>query len=199
MKCIKATSGKNNGEKQVTYEYDDGSKVVREGGSRSWRNNNPGNLRGAVNRRIGVDTGGFDIYPDLQTGETARRRMFESGGKYYGYTSIRQVLCGLNDNNGKYIKNSGYAPSNNGNNPNKYADEIRGLTGIDVDKKIADLTSEEKDLLEKAMKRIEGWTPGRVSEYDPNGNLIHNYIPGSDNSRQIDENDYDNWGFTMGP
>ena len=200
MICSKAVSSNKGEAAKVTYYYDDGHTVVHEGGSRSWRNNNPGNLRGAVNRRVGVDTDGFDIYPDLQSGEAARRRMFEPGGKYHGYDSIRQMLGGLKDKNGKFIKGTAYAPSNDRNSPDEYANNIKILTGIDVDsKKIADLTSEEADLLEKAMKRMEDWTPGKVFEYDRKGNIMHNYIPSTDNSQQIDDDDYENWGFTLSP
>jgi len=200
MTCKKATYKNHKGVRRVTYEHDDGHTVVHEGGSRSWRNNNPGNLKGAVSRRVGVDAGGFDVYPDLQTGEEARRRMFESGGKYHNYGSIRQVLGGLKDNEGKLIKGTAYAPSNDGNYPDSYADRIRELTGIDVDnKKVADLTSEEKDSLESAMKQLEGWEPGRVCEYDRHGRPLHNYVPGSGSSREADEDGCEAWTFTMSP
>jgi hypothetical protein len=200
MICNKAEHSNKTGTAKVTYHYDDGHTVVHEGGSRSWRNNNPGNLRGAVSRRVGVDADGFDIYPDLQSGEAARRRMFEPRGKYYGYDSVRQVLGGLKDKNGRFIKGTAYAPSNDRNYPDRYAKNIKKWTGIDVDnREIADLTSEEVNLLEEAMKRMEDWTPGKVCEYDRKGNMMHNYIPGLNNSQQIDEDDYENWGITLSP
>lgn len=200
MTCRKAAYSKRKGVRSVTYKHDDGHTIVHEGGSRSWRNNNPGNLRGVVNRRVGVDAGGFDIYPDLQTGEQVRRRMFEPGGKYHSYKSIREVLGGLKDKEGKLVKGTAYAPAIDGNNPDRYADHIREYTGIDVDnKKIADLTSEEKDLLESAMQREERWRMGDIYEYDRHGILIDNYVPGSSNSRETDKDDYEGWGFTMSP
>lgn len=79
MSCTKGTFNTNEGKRRVTYQHDDGRTVVHEGGSRSWRNNNPGNVRGAVNRRVGTDAKGFDIYPDVQTGQESCRRMFEPG------------------------------------------------------------------------------------------------------------------------
>jgi hypothetical protein len=200
MICNKAVSSNKGGVAKVTYHYGDGRTVVHEGGSRSWRNNNPGNLRGAVNRRVGVDADGFDIYPDLQSGEAARRRMFELGGKYYGYDSVRQVLGGLKDKNGGFIKGTAYAPSNDRNTPDTYANNIKVLAGIDVDdKKIADLTSEEKDNLENAMKKLERWRTGAIFEYDRKGSLMHNYIPGTNNSPQLETDDYEDWGFTLSP
>lgn len=200
MTCKKATYKNHKGARRVTYEHDDGHTVVHEDGSRSWRNNNPGNLKGAISRRVGVDADGFDIYPDLQTGENARRRMFEPGGKYYSYGSIRQVLGGLKDGEGKLIKGTAYAPAADGNNPDRYADHIREWTGIDVDnKKIADLTSGEKDLLEDAMKRQERWRVGNVCEYDRHGNLVHNYIPGPGNPGTLEEDDSEGWELSMFP
>lgn len=203
MACRRATYSNKNGVRSVTYKHDDGRTTVHEGGSKSWRNNNPGNLKGVRSKRIGVDAGGFDIYPDLQTGEEVRRSMFEPGGKYYKYDSIRDVLGGQKDKNGKLIKGTAYAPANDSNFPDRYADDIREWADIDVDrKKIADMTPEEKDRLLDAMKRKEGWGVGKVSEYDKNGKLIEKpaqSVPGSKSIKELEEDDYDDWGYTMSP
>ena len=53
----------------VRYYRADGSGIERRGGTRSWRNNNPGNIRGARNE-IGT-AGGFAIFADYETGFTA--------------------------------------------------------------------------------------------------------------------------------
>lgn len=97
-------------------------------------------------------------------------------------------------------KATAYAPSGDGNYPNKYADQIRDLSGIDVDnKKIADLTPDEKNRLESAMKEVEYWQIGKTFEYDRQGKLVDNYIPGSKSTEAYDEDDYEDWGFTMSP
>lgn len=58
---IKATVGLGKFGRTVTYIDRDGNTETREGGSRSWRNNNPGNLRGCP-ASIGHDIEGFDIF-----------------------------------------------------------------------------------------------------------------------------------------
>jgi len=65
------------------YETSDGRKYVKEGGSRSWRNNNPGNLKYGEwkNARrdgaIGMDRGGFAIFPDIETGTEAQYKLIK--------------------------------------------------------------------------------------------------------------------------
>lgn len=200
MGCTKGTFSAKEGKRRVTYQYDDGRTVVHEDGSRSWRNNNPGNLRGAVSRRVGRDAEGFDIYPDVQTGQESCRRMFEPGGKYYGYESIRQVLGGLSDKNGKLIDGTAYAPSKDKNRPDRYARDIEETTGLDVfNKRIADLTPEERDSLVEAIKWKEGWRSGAVSEYDRNGRQIEKPLSGSKSIEDFEEDYYEDPGFTMSP
>lgn len=50
----------------ITYQNDDGSTTVMSGGTRAWRNNNPGNLReGPFSQSqgsIGRDNDGFAIF-----------------------------------------------------------------------------------------------------------------------------------------
>ena len=65
------------------YETSDGRKYVKEGGSRSWRNNNPGNLKYGEWRNarrdgaIGMDRGGFAIFPDIKTGTEAQYKLIK--------------------------------------------------------------------------------------------------------------------------
>lgn len=200
MSCTKGTFSTKEGKRRVTYRHDDGHTVVYEGGSRSWRNNNPGNVRGAVSRRVGKDAEGFDIYPDVQTGQECCRRMFEPGGKYYNYESIRQALGGLKDKNGEVIDGTAYAPSKDENHPERYARDIEDWTGLDVyNKKIAELTPEERDRLVEAIKREEGWKPGKISEYDRNGRQMDKRLSGSKGIEDFEEDCYEHPGFTMSP
>jgi hypothetical protein len=127
--CTKVESGWKNGERSITYHYDDGSVEIRAGGTRAWRNNNPGNVAGGPGE-IGKDYGGLAVFPDVSTGRNARRVLFMPGGKYSDYDSVRQVLRGKLDRAGHPIENTGYAPERdkNGkviNNPNAYADFVR--------------------------------------------------------------------------
>jgi hypothetical protein len=60
------------GSRTIVYYDEHGNATTHSGGSRAWRNNNPGNLvMGPVARRhgvIGEDGAGFAIFPDVETG-----------------------------------------------------------------------------------------------------------------------------------
>ncbi len=75
----------------VVYIADDGSKTIRSCGSRSWRNNNPGNLRytwfARDHRAIGT-AGGFAVFPDYPTGRAALSALLH-GTSYFNLSSIR--------------------------------------------------------------------------------------------------------------
>ena len=62
MPYTQATRKKKGNKITVTYSDSNGKTEVREGGTRSWRNNNPGNTQGAPGA-IGRDYGGLDIFP----------------------------------------------------------------------------------------------------------------------------------------
>lgn len=60
--------------KTILYTDADGRDEIREGGSRSWRNSNPGNIRkGDFSRNCGAigDDGSFAIFPDETVGKAA--------------------------------------------------------------------------------------------------------------------------------
>src|SRR5256885_11358908 len=59
---------------KVTYRSDDGKETFRKGGSRAWRNNNPGNIsKGKFANDHGAIGGDsrFAIFPDEATGKNA--------------------------------------------------------------------------------------------------------------------------------
>ena len=81
--------------KSMRIYYDEqGNKMIRTEGSRSWRNNNPGNLVyykfARDNGAIGTD-GTFAIFPDFETGQRARKKLLK-GSKYHHLT-LEQMAC----------------------------------------------------------------------------------------------------------
>lgn len=69
-KFVKALSDKGNA---VLYISDDKRRFILSGGSRSWRNNNPGNLRpGKFSKRNGAigEAGGLQFFQILSKGVT---------------------------------------------------------------------------------------------------------------------------------
>ena len=64
----------------VVYYLSNGDEVVRSGGTRAWRNNNPGCIRpGSIADAYGAigSAGGFAVFPDEQTGIEIIRRAIE--------------------------------------------------------------------------------------------------------------------------
>lgn len=77
---------------------------------------------------------------------------------------------------------------------------VPAAPGIDVDNtKIADLSPEERQSLVEAIKQEEFWKIGTIIADDRHGKLIDNCVPGTDNSYKPDEDDLQDWGFTLSP
>ena len=94
-------------------------------GTRSYRNNNPGNLRyvgqpGA----IGKDDAGFAQFPDFDTGFNALLRQIDL------YCQRGLTLAGMT---------AIYAPSSDGNDPFAYAQFLANRLGVTVDTKLTDI------------------------------------------------------------
>lgn len=159
MTFVKAYPKMAGKKKQIWYEDETGPKKIHEGGSRSWRNNNPGNLRFKNPGSIGMDDGKFSIFPDVETGRKAKIALLR--GKYGGYDSVHQMLGGKFDKQGKYIAASGYAPKSDSNDPSSYAAFIHQKTGFDVEsRKISDFSDDEIKMIVDAMRDREGWSMG---------------------------------------
>jgi hypothetical protein len=131
----------------VMYVSDDGQKIVRWGGSRSWRNNNPGNIRYTdFSRRHGAigSAGGFAVFADYRTGRAAISFLLQSG-KYVN-SSIAKAI-------------STYAPPQE-NDTQQYKTLLARITGLDTDRRISDLTANELDHVVDAIQQIEGFIVG---------------------------------------
>lgn len=101
-------------------------------GSRSYRNNNPFNLK-YIGQKTALrqDEKGFCVFPDYKTGREAGldqiRRVMRNGSK--DYKKDCTFLEFFNT----------YAPSNDNNNPNRYATYVGQKLGVGVDYKVKDL------------------------------------------------------------
>lgn len=138
-KSLSATSVQVNGE-------------VRKGGSKAWRNNNPGNVKftkymeelGAV----GEDKDGFAIFPDAETGAAAQKRLLTKGDAYKDVPLSRAIEI--------------YAPKKDGNDTENYKKSVLAVVGK-VDKKFRDYTPKEQEAILEVMRKIEGWDEGEIS------------------------------------
>jgi hypothetical protein len=61
---------------RIIYFREDGSSAIYVGGTRNWRNNNPGNIgygNGNLAKKLGAigKAGGFAVFPNYETGRKA--------------------------------------------------------------------------------------------------------------------------------
>lgn len=123
-------------------------------GSRSFRNNNPGNIKfnpDLNNGAVGKDKDGFAIFPSREVGDKAHRTLLQ--GKNYRDLSISDAIAR-------------YAPAADNNDVSAYSKAIAS-TGLDVRKKISDLSPAEFDTLVSGMQKHEGWYSGNKSTPTP--------------------------------
>ncbi len=114
--------------------------------SRSFRNNNPGNLRASSWTRglpgyVGQDDAGFARFSDLGLGLCAVVRLLR--GSSYRDLSIREAIAR-------------YAPPVE-NDTHRYLDNVCQRSGLKPEQVIRDLTPAQLCELVAAMTIMEGW------------------------------------------
>lgn len=136
--------------RDVVITYDDGTEDVRSGGTRAWRNNNPGNLRNSkfsqAHGSLG-EAGGFAVFPDEVTGFDALLALLRTDT--YQKLSIEDAI-------------KRYAPPSE-NDTAAYERNIRRLTGLDTTKTLNTLSAGELEKVARAIRTIEGWSAGTVT------------------------------------
>lgn len=132
----------------VVYTDADGKTFRKTGGSRAWRNNNPGNIRYSKfaqrNGAIG-EAGGFAVFPDEATGMAAISALLRSDS--YNKLTIEGAI-------------SRYAPPVE-NNTAAYHKRLQQLTGLPISTRMSQLNDAQLQRVATAIRQIEGWKPGR--------------------------------------
>ena len=131
----------------VLYFREDNSGVERSGGTRAWRNNNPGNIRAASNQ-IG-SAGGFAVFADYETGFQAVVDLLQTNS--YNSLSINDAIAR-------------YAPPSENDTAN-YQSMLTQMTGLDTERTINSLTPNELNRVALAIQRIEGYTVGNETPF----------------------------------
>ena len=135
--------------KGLTVVYVDGKKrLVKHGGTRSLRNNKPGNIKSGVHSRIHGAIGsisGFAVFPTYEEGKAALLRLFQKSD--FREKTIFEMV-------------SLYAPREDKNDPVRYRKTLRQKTGLDLDRKLKNLSDAELAKLVTAVQAIEGFQPG---------------------------------------
>lgn len=135
--------------RDVIYNNSDGSKYRRTGGTRAWRNMNPGNIRYSdFARRAGAigEAGGFAVFPDEETGMQAIGLLLRSDS--YNQLTVAGAI-------------SRYAPPIE-NDTSAYHRRLQELTGLSINRRMSSLSDAELSRVANAIRQIEGWKPGRV-------------------------------------
>lgn len=139
----------------VVVKTDEGKTIRREGGSVSWRCNNPGNVKLSEFSRqlgaVGQDAGGHAVFPTIDHGNQARYTLlFRQGSRYLPMTI--QEMTNI------------YAPYADGGQPTKYAIFLEKNTGINKNRTLLSLSHDERMLLMHYMRILEGWVEGKDIE-----------------------------------
>lgn len=117
----------------------------RSGGSRSWRNNNPGNIEygkfAKAHGAIGTD-GRFAIFPTVEAGTAAHAALLST--KNYAGGTLRQAIYR-------------WAPPSDNNNSAAYAAAVAKTLGVSVDTPMSQI---DKVAMSKAQAKVEGWRAG---------------------------------------
>ncbi|MBQ6109932.1 MAG: hypothetical protein IJL05_00950 [Alphaproteobacteria bacterium] len=136
-------------QRETIYISQDGTKIVRSGGSVAWRNNNPGNIRKSdfamANGAIGV-TDKWAVFPDERTGLNAVKKLLRS--KNYNNLTVSAAIYR-------------WAPASDNNNPEQYSKHISNMTGLPSDAVINNLSDDDLEHIARAIQSFEGWTPGK--------------------------------------
>jgi hypothetical protein len=114
--------------------------------SRSFRNNNPGNIRSGVFSRLagskGKDPAGFAKFPTAVQGTAALARLL-AGGSYRGLSILNAMKR--------------YAPAQDRNDPDKYARYVAQAVGVSVHTFIDSLDPYQFLKMIQAITSFEGW------------------------------------------
>nr|DAJ30625.1 MAG TPA: virion protein [Caudoviricetes sp.] len=159
-------AGKAGGSGNVrTYTMQGGGSFRKVGGSRSWRNNNPGNMEyGAFAKAhgaIGTD-GRFAIFPTEEAGRLAKEALiFESNGGKRLPNNPLDYGAGIGYRDKTLTQMiAAYAPASE-NNTRAYQQRVLAAVG-GRNKQMRDYTPAERKAIMQAMLVVEGWKEGRV-------------------------------------
>lgn len=129
-----------------------GEKEIRKGGTISWRNNNPGNMRmsefSKAQGAIG-EAGGFAVFPTKEAGERAREKLLFEAESYKNKTLAQAMQR--------------YAPESE-NNTQAYIDALVKATGANPNTPLSNLTPDQRQKMLAAMKQHEGWKEGTIEK-----------------------------------
>ena len=161
-----------------TLEMDDGSVVERSGGSVSWRNNNPGNLKfefagsadktvtnprtreqalesaqGRYKGVVDLDQWGNAVFESYEAGRVAKIQLLE---RRFGDKTVEEMLPSYS------TKDYSGTTHHKEQAATIYAEGDR--QGVDLrSKTVGQMSVREREVLADGIRRFEGWQPGEVA------------------------------------
>lgn len=128
-----------------------GNVEERSGGTKAWRNNNPGSIQagGFANAHgaIGSD-GRFAIFPSRETGRGAIVSLL--GSPAYQRLTLQQAI-------------NRYAPPVE-NDTAAYSNYVSGAGSLPLDMRLNAMSPQQIDALARAIQVHEGWRPGTSTQ-----------------------------------
>jgi RHS repeat-associated protein len=153
----------------TVYRCNDGSQETRSGGTLTWRNNNPGNLRpGPYANSVGSigSAHGFAVFSSYQAGLLALNVRLRTGD--WPQLTIAQAI-------------SRYAPPTE-NNTAAYIAAVTEAVGRPASTRLGQLNDTEMRSVVRAILRHEGYRPGTIRLQRLDGSIVISAsldIPGS--------------------
>lgn len=137
----------------------DGSEDVRAGGSRAWRNSNPGNMEngdfakahGSIGGAGGPGNKRFAVFADGESGFDALVDRLGTGS----FTGLPMDAA---------IER--WAPPSE-NNTARYKTIVQKATGLSGSTRLGDMTAAQREALARAIRQHEGWIQGTVTNRSP--------------------------------
>ena len=132
----------------------DGNTYLLTGGTLSWRNNNPGNIKygnfAQEQGAVGEGHQNMAVFKSYDSGKKAQKvLLFGPDSKYTKLTLVDAIAR--------------YAPSSdNNNNPKEYANYVAKNAKINKTTVLNKLTDTQQDDMIEVMCKMEGFKPGTI-------------------------------------
>ena len=162
---VASTPSKQNPLKNIFGSEANAAEITntnKSGGSRAWRNNNPGNIRYNPNfplGAIGKDKNGFSIFNNKEAGLSAMDTNLTSG-KYKDLSLAGAI--------------SRWAPPSE-NNTGKYIEDSAKKMGMTAEQfkntKYSSLDAKQKALFRDSIEKQEGWIAGNITPGSDSQNI----------------------------
>jgi hypothetical protein len=147
MAAKKYVSARDGEGTSVIYTDQDGAEFLHSGGTRAWRNNNPGNL--VASEKSGLKIGKGGRFAAFATHDDGFAALKYSLTHYYAELKLDDVF-------------KKYAPSTDNNDPEHYIKLVKQYSGLDSSRKLGELNESELKSFMQAIERVEGWKAGKI-------------------------------------